>query len=275
MFSNFMNEKWSGFGLAEPSEGLTSLFDIFSWHAFYPFPASLTDSGTPRIDEDAFPRAVCLLTWNPSPSWAPEFTRGALHSLSTGTWGPHRGSFVSKRGKDASDFLRRIFRSVAVPNSTITGIETTIPVPLFIYHEYHDEEDSGDEGQQFTIMENQNERKVDIQDTIAENPPDEIPKTANPLRQSYDPVVPTLPWHPFDLADLHVPITKIVALLNLLKAVRPREQGVVQDLIASAERLANEGELSWESFQAAMLNQAGFIANALQDIVLIFKVRRY
>ncbi|KAI1209930.1 uncharacterized protein F4807DRAFT_460223 [Annulohypoxylon truncatum] len=279
-FKNFMNEKWPRFGLAESSEGLTLLFDIFSWHAFFPFPASLTESGTPCIDEDAFLRAICLLTWDPAPLYEPRFS-GALHSATSGTWGPHSGWLISKRGKDGSDFLRRIFRSIAVPNSTVVGNETTIQVPRFIYRQPRrkgqkpkDSDSEDDVGQQVVVMEIESERTVDIQDIIAENPPDEIPKTANPLRESYSPALPTLPRHPFDLTDLHVPTTKLVTLLNLMKAVKPGEQGTVQGLITSAEQLGNEGELNWEWFQAVMLNKAEFVANALQEIVGIFKVKR-
>ncbi|KAI2468943.1 hypothetical protein F4781DRAFT_396442 [Annulohypoxylon bovei var. microspora] len=277
-FRHFMNQKWSGFGLAESSEGLNLLFNIFSWHAFFPFPASLTDSGAPCIDEDAFLRAVCLLTWDPAPRYPPSFS-GAIHGLTSGTWGPHNGFLISKRGKDTSDFLRRIFRSLAVPNSTITGNETTVPVPRFEMRQPRrkgrSSEDSEDDlEQQVIVMENESERTVDIQDIIMENPPDEIPKTANPLRESYNPALPTLPRHTYDLADLHVSAAKLATLLKVLQAVQPEKQGAVQDLIASVERLGNEGELSWESFREVMLNHAGLVANALQQIVGIFKVKR-
>ncbi|KAI0896898.1 hypothetical protein F4806DRAFT_412695 [Annulohypoxylon nitens] len=263
LFCSFVNKNGFQSGLAESSEGLIMLFDIFSWHAFFPFPTPLTDLGVPRVDENAFLRAVCLLVWDPAPRYKPSFS-GACHGLYSGSWGPHYGWYISKRGKDSSDFLRRIFRSLAIPNSTITGKETTIPVPRFQYRQPRQEEtepedieeDTEDVGQQVIIMEYESERTVDILDILTENPPDEMTGTANPLREYYDPVLPTLPHHPFDLADLHIPTTKLVTLLNLLKAVKPGEQDVFQDSIASVEQLGSEGKFSWESFQTVTLNQA-------------------
>lgn len=263
LFCSFVNKNSFQSSLTESSEGLIMLFDIFSWHAFFPFPTPLTDLGVPRVDENAFLRAVCLLVWDPAPRYKPSFS-GACHGLYSGSWGPHYGWYISKRGKDSSDFLRRIFRSLAIPNSIITGKDTTVPVPRFQYrqprreeNELEDtEEDMEDVGQQVIIMEYESERTIDILDVITENPPDEMTGTANPLRECYGPVLPTLPHHPFDLADLHVPTIKLVTLLNLLKVMKLRKQDVGEDSIASVERLSSEGKLSWEQFQAVTLNQA-------------------
>ncbi|XDG06769.1 hypothetical protein ABKA04_006384 [Annulohypoxylon sp. FPYF3050] len=165
---------------------------------------------------------------------------------------------------------------------TITGNEMMIPVPRFQYRQPRGEEqkqedteeDVEDVDQQVIVMEYESERTVDILDILMENPPEEMTGTANLLRESYNPVLPTLPHHPYDLADLHVPTAKLVAFLKLLKAVKPGEHNVVQDLIDSAERLGNGGGFSWELFQTVTLNRADLIAYALQEIALIFRVMR-
>ncbi|KAI0852628.1 hypothetical protein F5Y00DRAFT_227170 [Daldinia vernicosa] len=223
------------------------LFDIFSWHAFFPFPPIYTASGELCIDEDAFIRAVCQLVWT-CPQRA-----NSCRRVVTGNWGPHFGWLVSVRSINISDCMRGLFRSLAIPNNTKTGIETTILVPrFFMYQPRQDELYSGDDSedealqQQMVVVEKESERTIDIQDILSEYPPDQHPMVGNPLRESYKLALPFLPRHPYDLTDLHVPTMKVLSLCTLLH---------VTDLITSIERSGNEG-LSWEVFDTMLSEHA-------------------
>ncbi|KAI1083040.1 hypothetical protein F5B20DRAFT_528331 [Whalleya microplaca] len=274
-FKRLMTENLSKRGLAESSEGATLLFDILSYHAFFPFPASHTDSGIPCIDEKAFLRAVCLLMRDPAPPYSPGFS-ALIYTLCSGTWGPHDGWLVARRGKDASDLLRRLFRSLAVPHSTGASTGTTIiPVPRFLMYqprqgEHHSEED--DPHQQAVVVEDESERSIDIQDILSECPPEVDPLTASPLRESYGIVLPSLPLQPYDLTRLRVPTVRLMALLNLLHAVQERsEQNTMLDLITSVESLDNEGDLDCDAFDTVMSKEARLIIDTLSRIFKIFK----
>lgn len=256
-------------------DGLALLFDIFSWHAFFPFPELHTDGGVPHIDEDAFIRAVCLLGQNPTPRYAPRFFPAA-HDSSTGCWGPHHVWLVTNRGKERSDFLRRLFRSLAVYNGTSVSYRTKILVPrVFLSQPLGGEpNDDGDaEYEHEVVIEKENELSVDIQDTLAECSPDNDDRlTANPLRESYELVLPLLPHHTHDLANLHVPTTKLVTFIHFLQQVQAVEEepgstsaelseeeselDPLSDLIVSAEQLSIEGRLDWGLFDTVMSKDA-------------------
>jgi len=86
------------------------------------------------------------------------------------------------RGKDATDFNRRLFRSLAVPNITSANHETTIPVPRFLMFQQHpDQQESDDPEEEVIVVENESERWIDIQDVLSECPPEVDGVTANPL----------------------------------------------------------------------------------------------
>ena len=249
-------ERFPGHQAIEYSNGAGLLFDLLSWHASFPFPVSETGSATPCIDEAAFLRAICLLTRDPPPYHAPKFS-SAQHGTYSGKWGPHRGWFIAMRGKDATDFNRRLFRSLAVPNVTSANHETTIPVPRFIMYQRHpDQQESDDPEQEVIVVENESERWMDIQDVLSECPPEVDGVTANPLRESYALALPSIHPQHDDLADLHVPASRLVVFLKLLHALHTSEergeQDVMEELIASTEALGYE-ELSWEWFGTTML----------------------
>ncbi|KAI0378766.1 hypothetical protein F5Y04DRAFT_260992 [Hypomontagnella monticulosa] len=296
-FNLMVIEKLPQLGPPASPDGLKLLFDIFSWHAFFPFPELHTDTGIPCIDENAFIRAACLLARNPAPRYAPEFSN-TTHDFSTGYWGPNLGWLITKRGKDGSDFLRRLFRSLAVYNGTGVGNRTKIMVPrAFISHHVEDAPDglygldSGlyEDYKYEVIVEKEDELSVDIQDTLAEcSPSNNNRLTASPLRESYELVLPSLPHHEHDLANLHVPTTKLVTFFHFLQDLHSNEgrayyedsgeeeeesdEDPFLDLIASAERLSNEGRLDWGQFDTVMSEEAEYIAYNLSDIVQIFGV---
>jgi hypothetical protein len=70
------------------TDGARILFEIFRWHAFFPFPLRDTEPGTPCINENAFLRAICLLARNPPTYLFPHFS-SVVHSKSSGNWGPY------------------------------------------------------------------------------------------------------------------------------------------------------------------------------------------
>jgi hypothetical protein len=199
-----------------------------------------------------------------------------MHNTSSGGWGPYYGSLISQRGKESLDSSRWLFRSLAVPNNIITGHETTILVPRFMmYHGLSDSEsgsgseDSGSDDyreHQTFVVEYEKERSIDIHDIAAECAPgwdDRI--TANPLREAYELVLPSLPAHPYDLADLHVPTAKLLSLLAVLQAVAversnsPAEQELFSGMINSVERL--DRKIEWQAFKSLTLQHMVSLSN--------------
>ncbi len=65
-------------------------------------------------------------------------------------------------------------------------------------------------------MANENESSTDIQDVRSECPPEVDRSTASPLRESHSQALPSLPSQTYDLAAPHVPMIKVVSLVNLL-----------------------------------------------------------
>jgi hypothetical protein len=232
-----------------------TLLSILSFHAFHPFPQSPRNPG---ITEDAFIRAICLLALSPFPYQGP--TAPATHRHSSGTWGPHRGRYITSRGKSAPDFLRRVFRSLALPYTCTTPRTslTTIPVPRFEYHvplapvEGSGERSDGydDElGTEMVVVEHEREMHVDVVDVLSECPPEEDRLTVSPFRESYQIVLPSLRGHKEDLAELFVPTARLVGLMQVVLAV----QGVsIPDGEAATERLGRDGKMGWREFDGAM-----------------------
>ncbi|KAI8965855.1 hypothetical protein F5Y11DRAFT_258685 [Daldinia sp. FL1419] len=261
--------------LPSASPGVPALLlDIFSWHAFFPFPPTYTTSGELCIDEDAFARAVCQLVWAFAPRHNSHMWRAACCNVSTGNWGPYFSWLVTARGKDATDYIRWLFRSLAVPNSTIIGDETTILVPrFFMTQPRQDGPRSGDGSeddvseQQVIIVEKEKERTIDIQDVLSEYPPDRRRIIASPLREGYYLALPFLPHHPYDLSDLHVPTAKLLSLIPLLYeeddsdgedelgTEEDSEDDIIVDLRRSVERIGTEG-LSWDVFDTLLIPHA-------------------
>ncbi|KAK7935920.1 hypothetical protein PG985_001415 [Apiospora marii] len=198
-------------GIIEPpqSSAISELgLDILAWHASFPFPPALgPHSGLcDGIDQSSFARAVCLLSMRSVPGyggrkrWGTWFPANPVYGGYSGNWGPHWGSYVSTRGKGASDFMRRIFRSLASPDYDDTAsphaaagtekTETSIPVLRFMYRlrlpegekETKDREgDEEPERPELAIMENEREVSIDIQDVLSECPPEEDRLTMNPF----------------------------------------------------------------------------------------------
>ncbi|OTB14324.1 hypothetical protein K445DRAFT_135843 [Daldinia sp. EC12] len=271
------------------------LLDIFIWNAFFPFPPIYDSSGELCIDEVAFTRAVNQLVWNHSPRYSTGMWTRAHHNVMTGNWGPYAGWLVSTRGRDSNDYTRWLFRSLAIPNDTTSGYETTILVPRFFIapprrEERSPEADLEDEApeQQVVIVEKENERTIDIQDVLSEHPPVNYTMIADPLREGYKLALPHLPHHRHDLSDLHVPAAKVLSLLPLLNEYDdpPREIEIfweeqegggddgdkdpVVELIAAIERLGNE-EFSWEAFDDMLNEHAELIADTLAQVFLVLK----
>lgn len=247
-FDRIITRNLPGLELTESADSATLLFDIFNWHASFPF----TASGVQHVDGNAFLRAVCLLTRDSRPPYGPNFSAGC-HGVSSGTWGPHSGWFIHARGRDVNDFNRWLFRSLAVTRGTRMIDETKILIPRFIMYQSHQDSD-GEPEQQVVVMEKESEQAVDILDVLAECPPEVDRLTANPLRESYELVLSSLQPQSHDLTDLRLPATKLVSLLRLLQAA---QEGEKQASMASlTEKLGGESELSWERFNTAVSTQA-------------------
>ncbi|KAF1849699.1 uncharacterized protein K460DRAFT_360546 [Cucurbitaria berberidis CBS 394.84] len=269
MFNRLITERLSGLEVDESLNGPALLFNICSSHAFYPFPKSYGGSGQLQIDEDGFVRAVCLLTLSPAPRYGPRFS-GARHRYYSGNWGPHSGSYIALRGKDAGDFRRRLFRSLAVPDSTSTGHDTTIPVPRFMWYESNEGRDSEDEtGQQVVVAEDESELSIDIVDVLSECPIEADRLTANPFRESYRIALPSLPKHTDDISVLFIPTVKLVALVKLAQQVQRESR---TDLVATIEGLGNDGKVGWEAFESAMSEHSEFIADFVSSIFGTFTI---
>ncbi|KAJ5185414.1 hypothetical protein N7491_006719 [Penicillium cf. griseofulvum] len=256
MFKRLVAERLSEFGVNESPNAPALLFKVCSSHAFYPFPASDSGSEQAGIDEDGFVRAVCLLTLSPVQRHGTQVP-GTVHRYSSGNWGPHGGWYIAIRGKDASDFRRRLFRSLALPASsgTSTSYDTKITVPRFIWFESKKEEvDSEPEpDQQVVVTEDESELSIDIVDVLSECPPKADTLTANPFRESYRIVLPSLPKQTGDLSMLFIPRIELVALLKLVHQVQG-ENSV--DSAAAIRGLGNEEKISWKRFDSALSEQS-------------------
>ncbi|GAB1201077.1 hypothetical protein APSETT444_010464 [Aspergillus pseudonomiae] len=252
MFKRVVAERLSEFGVNESPNAPALLFKVCSSHAFYPFTASESGSEQAGIDEDAFVRAVCLLTLSPVERHGTQVP-GTVHRYYSGNWGPHGGWYIAIRGKGASDFRRRLFRSLALPASSgsSTGYDTKITVPRFIWFESRKEEtDSGPEpDQQVVVAEDESELSIDIVDVLSECPPEADTLTANPFRESYRIILPSLPKLTGDLSMLFIPRIELVALLKLVHQVQG-ESSV--DSAAAIRGLGKEEKIGWERFDFAI-----------------------
>lgn len=260
--------------------GLSTLFDILTWHAVFPFPVPPTPatSNSLPISEDGFLRAICLLTRDPPPRYAPQFSEPAIHGMLTGTYGGPNGDYgwlLINRGKDGRDFRRRLFRCLAEPVQEDTAhgdtTPTTIPIPRFITNlppqddtPVSDTQDNGGDGgndnddeeatQQLVITANETERTIDLQDVLSEYPPETDPLSANPLRESYAPVANSLPHFTHDLKELSVPREKLRSLVRVLVPLAepvPSGEAGLGGLVAARlnhDDGGEEGCVTWEEF---------------------------
>ena len=250
------------------------LFDIVAWHASFPFPPP----DSPAVDQDGFIRAVSLLTLNPAPR-----LNNHKYGVSSGSWGPHSASLVQSRGKDDRDLRRRLFRSLAVPAAAGTAPEdvdtlTKLRIARFIMDQprekkpvgafaQEEEEDSDDPGQQVLVVAEEDERYIDLQDVLSECPPEEDRLTLNPLRESYEAVLPTLPRQPYYLHEMQIPSLKLVNLLRLLTVADPDgDNGQEEELLEWTEILLatpasdSTSYVSWQEFDNALCkSQVGLI----------------
>ncbi|KAI1401090.1 hypothetical protein F4819DRAFT_343182 [Hypoxylon fuscum] len=270
VFKHLFAERLSGSEVGNSLGAPALLLNIFTSHAFYPFPPPHVDSGAPQIDENAFLRAVCLLILAPAQRTGSKFG-SAIHRMYGGTWGPHRGWYVAVRGKDASDFRRRLFRSLATPDSSSinTGTVTTISVPRFEWLGFRkdgsDPED--DPTQQFVVVEDETEASIDILDVLSESPPEVDTLTMNPFRESYRLVLPSLPKRTDDLSSLCIPTAKLVALLKLIQQTQ-REN--MEDLVTQVEEAGSNAKVGWEGFETIMSEHSELLADGLANSFRLF-----
>lgn len=247
-----ITEKLLSLGLYGSPDASELLFDICSSYAFFPFPKTYDGSGQLKIDKDGFLRAMCLLTLSPAPRHGPDFS-AATHRCYSGNWGPHRGSYIALRGSDAGDFRRRLFRSLAIPDSDSTNHGTNIPVPRFMWYETVEEGSGAEEelSKQVVVTEDESELSIDIVDVLSECPPDSDTdiRTANPFRESYRILLPSLPQHTGDLSVLYIPTTRLVELVKLAQDIQQESTG---DLVARIERLGSDGKVGWNTFDSAI-----------------------
>ncbi|OTB04208.1 hypothetical protein M426DRAFT_262427 [Hypoxylon sp. CI-4A] len=269
-FKHLFAERLSDSEVGTSLDASALLLDILISHAFYPFSPPHVDSGLPQIDENAFLRAVSLLLLTPARRIKSKF-KPAVHRMYGGTWGPHRGWYVSVRGKDASDFRRRLFRSIATPDSSNTNTSsiTTIPVPRFewlgLREDGSDPED--DPTQQFVVVEDEAEASIDILDVLSETPPEADTLTMNPFRESYRMVLPSLPQRTDDLSSLYISTTKLVALLKLIQQIQ-REN--TENLVSRVEEVGGNGKVGWEGFETVISEHSELLADGLTTIFRLF-----
>ncbi|KAK3319996.1 hypothetical protein B0T19DRAFT_433496 [Cercophora scortea] len=293
-FSRFLADAFPPLSDTNLSKGVAALLDVLSWHAAFPFPPASPE--TPTLDEDGFIRAVVLLSVDPRSvrhSADPSF--GARHSTGSGYWGPHFGWMIPKRGKDAHDFRRRLFRSLSEPlPGTVAqgeGIPVTkIPVPRFTFYQprettspgpsEEDREDDGEDvmddlGQQVLVVVEEDERSVDVLDVLAECPAEEDRLTADPLRESYDIALEHLPRQPHDISMLGVPVPKLVQFFTVLDVVGrfPASKTLV-DSLAAREAPGSETDdafIDWHSFDTLLVDVSKDVAHCLSSISSLFR----
>jgi hypothetical protein len=233
------------------------LFDIFEFHAFYPFPLTRGHEQQVQIDQNGFVRAICLLTLSPAPRYGPNSSFSeARHGRYSGTWGPHRGWYIALRGRDASDFRRRMFRCLtasyltAVESRPVDGaICTMIEVPRFAYYKpVPQDEDEEEEVQEIIVVEGEKETEVDVVDVLSECPPEVDTLTANPFRESYRLVLQTLPRYSDDLTELCVKPESLVALVQLCEEVQKEKEGT-GDLVCQIGSVGRDSVIGWSEFE--------------------------
>ncbi|KAI0181173.1 hypothetical protein GGR52DRAFT_577765 [Hypoxylon sp. FL1284] len=266
-FKRVFAEKLPNADVGHSLDAPALLLDIFTWHAFYPFPPPHVDSGL-QIDENAFLRGVALLVLAPAQRIKSKF-RPAVHRVYGGFWRGHSGWYLAARGKDAGDFRRRIFRSLATPEGSSRNTVTTISVPRFEWlgprEDGSDPED--DPTQQFIVAENETEASIDVVDVLAESPPEEDALTMNPFRESYRLALPSLPKRTDDLASLCILKTKLVALLKLIQQTQGEN---MEGLVTSVEEVGGNGMVSWEGFEKVMPEYSELLADGLARIFRLF-----
>ncbi|SPQ20751.1 594eb852-34db-4bc3-b38a-0790b3d8c7c3 [Thermothielavioides terrestris] len=276
-FESVIKARLAGGKDAVDAVGLSALFDILTWHAAFPFPCARTPSGAPVVDENAFLRAICLLTRDPAPYGFPSFRWPVCHGLHLGeNWGPHRAGFVSLRGRDPQDLRRYLFRSLAEPvshagtasaetiNTNATTpptppTPTTIPVPRCSYTQPTGTERDEYDPVKVIVVEREDERRP----------------TPKPLRESYALALAALPRHAHDLADLRVPTARLVALVRLLHAAAVGAGGAGWadgDGIVLLPGLHDEpAYIRWERFDVVLAPYTERIVNGLSTVFSVFK----
>ncbi|KAI0404658.1 hypothetical protein F4802DRAFT_565865 [Xylaria palmicola] len=265
-FKRLFAEKISRLGVNQSGDTSTLLCDVFTWHAFFPFPSACDGSGLLKIDESAFLRAVALLLLLPTRrAWSE--TRPVIHRKYGGTWGPYDGWYVALRGKDASDFRRWLFRSLATPDSSSIKTEnvTTISVPRFEWSGYREDgsDPEDDPSQQFVVMDDETEASIDIVDVVSECPPEEDRLTMNPFRESYRLVLPSLPKTTDDLSSLYIPKSRLVGFLKLCQEAQKEH---TEDTMIPIEEVDSSGKVGWENFEKITAGSSRLLASSLANI---------
>ena len=170
------------------------LYDMMRRHATYPFWTELPD----KLCEDAFIRVLALLRSEPY---------SQIHSsgCSTGSWGGHVGMLVTYREKTEQDHKRRLFRGMAEQTDEGAATPIQIVVPRFMYYEDLPHttslmaegdgtplEEAMNSQRRVLVVEQEDERSVELLDILSRTEPGKCRKVRSPLRESYSIVVPTL-----------------------------------------------------------------------------------
>ncbi|KAJ4331258.1 hypothetical protein N0V95_009913 [Ascochyta clinopodiicola] len=281
LLKQWITERISKSAVNVPQPLSTVLFDIIAFHAFYPFPIILGSEQQVQVDQDGFVRAICLLTLSPAPRYGPNSSfSAARHGRYSGTWGPYCGWYIALRGRDASDFRRRIFRCLATPLLTpgesrpVGGARCTmIEVPRFAYYE-EVPQDEGEEEEvpEIIVVEGEKETEVDVVDVLSECPPEVDRLTANPFRESYRLVLPSLPRSSEDLTELGVTTEKLVALVQLHEKVQ--KEGT-ERLVCQIQSAGRDGMIGWLEFERLFVGNSEFLAEGLSSISGTFAERRH
>lgn len=239
------------------------LAKIFSWHAAYPFPMAYTQGPevSPAIDEAGFIRAVALLNLEPRVSGAPRLTAPGVHGVSTNLDNPNFSlSVITHRGRDAHDFRRWLFRSLAVPKQgrddcPLPPVLLSVP-RLILTPESQRITDADPNDSKVWYMTTEDERRTDLLDVLADTMPGCRKPLPNPTRDKCELALPMLPQHELGLNELHVRPNIYNALIRLVHELKTADErqslrpNSLVDPVASTPYfgLPAEIDLSWEEF---------------------------
>ena len=127
----------------------------------------------------------------------------------------------------------------------------------------NDSDDFEDLGQQVLVTMAEDERCIDLQDVLSECPPEEDRLTLNPLRESYETVLSTLPQQPLCLHEMEIPRSNLASLFNILNASNVNGgNGHEQDLLSVSD-YTNSSSVSWQEFDSILSkNQVNFTTSS-------------
>ena len=177
-----------------------------------------------------------------------------------------------------------MFRSLADPRLTETAPENTHALTKILTSRFfkyqprekrpadasalEEDEDSDDPGQRVVVVEEEDERCIDILDVVSAYPPGEDSLTLNPLRESYESVPLTLPQQPYYLHEMQIPSLKLANLFRLLAVADPNHGNSQEEkeLLEWTEQLLESATpdqtsyISWPEFDRGLCkSQVGLI----------------